>query len=65
MSQFLNCSEPRALREKILKQADGVVVEDGTYKGMTGYTDFRAGFRRENNIGAEKGTGAHGPLRAT
>lgn len=32
---------------------------------MNAYTDFRAGFRREHTIGAEKGTGAHGPLRAS
>jgi RING finger protein 113A len=32
---------------------------------MAGYTDYRAGFRREATVGAEKGAGAHGPLRGS
>ena len=39
-------------------------IDDGTYKGMNNYTDHRKGFRREHTIGAEKGSGIHGPLRA-
>jgi len=31
---------------------------------MNNYRDYRAGFRRESTIAAEKGTGSHGPLRA-
>jgi hypothetical protein len=31
----------RALREKVLKQGEGEVEDDGTYKGMTGYVDYR------------------------
>ena len=42
----------------------GVVQDDGQYRGMNSYIDFKQGFRRENTIGAEKGAGAHGPLRA-
>ena len=38
--------------------------DDGLYKGMNNYIDHRKGFRREHTIGAEKGTGSHGPLRA-
>lgn len=39
--------------------------EDGVYRGMNNYKDFRAGFRREHTVGAEKGSGTHGPLRAS
>ncbi len=56
----------RALREAVLaqgKQGDPV-ADDGKYKGMNNYIDYRAGFRREHTVGAEKGAGAHGPLRA-
>ncbi|KAG1668960.1 hypothetical protein FOA52_001004 [Chlamydomonas sp. UWO 241] len=58
--------DARALREKVLSQAiDGVVPsDDGTYTGITGYKDFRSGFRNEHSVGSEKGAGAHGPLRA-
>lgn len=35
------------------------------YRGMNNYRDYRAGFRRENTIAAEKGGGAHGPLRGS
>lgn len=31
---------------------------------MNNYIDHRKGFRREHTIGAEKGSGTHGPLRA-
>lgn len=35
-----------------------------TYKGMNSYVDYKAGFRREGHtVGAEKGSGSHGPLR--
>ena len=62
----------RALREQVLRQvAEGGEVapppsgEDGVYRGMNNYKDFRAGFRREHTVGAEKGSGTHGPLRAS
>ena len=56
----------RALRERVLAQAgaEPSEIDDGTYKGMNNYTDHRKGFRREHTIGAEKGSGIHGPLRA-
>ena len=41
------------------------VGDDNQYRGMNNYVDYRAGFRREHTIGAEKGSGAHGPLRAS
>lgn len=57
---------PRALREQVLaQQAEEGGAEGATYKGMNNYRDYRAGFRREQTIGAEKGGGAHGPLRAS
>ena len=58
---LLSC---RALREQVLAQGQD---EPGssTYKGMNNYIDYKKGFRRENTIGAEKGGGAHGPLRAS
>jgi len=56
--------DARALREKVLKQATDGVQDDGTYKGTNNYIDYRAGFRREHSVAAEKGTGTHGPLRA-
>lgn len=56
----------RALREKVLAQGEEAAGEGGgTYKGLTGYRDYRAGFRREQTIASEKGGGAHGPLRAS
>jgi hypothetical protein len=58
----------RALREKVLAQATeggGPPPPDDQYRGMAGYVDYRAGFRREHTVGAEKGGGAHGPLRAS
>lgn len=62
--------DARAIREKVLKNADealkGVKKTDGkVYKGMAGYMDHTAGFRREQTVGSEKATGAHGPLRAS
>lgn len=56
----------RAQREKIPTQgtAGQQQQDDGTYKGMNSYIDYKAGFRREHTIGGEKGRGAHGPLRA-
>ena len=55
----------RALREKVLAQrGEGGPVDDGQYRGMNSYIDFRQGFRRESTIASEKGAGAHGPLRA-
>lgn len=53
----------RAQRERVLKQATGETATDNQYRGMNSYVDYRAGFRREHTIGAEKGTGSHGPLR--
>ena len=32
---------------------------------MTGYKDYRAGFRREQTVSGQKTTGSHGPLRAS
>lgn len=102
----LPCS---ALREQVLAQATGEAPaggEDGVYRGMNAYKDYRAGFRREHTVGAlrertalrgfmqcarvpvlwracgrgptnprptwrpagagsEKGSGSHGPLRAS
>lgn len=56
----------RALREEQLKKAgQGKEVDDKVYRGLNAYTDHRAGFRREHTIAGEKGTGAHGPLRAS
>lgn len=58
--------DARARREKVLQaSANAGEAQDGTYKGMTGYTDYRSGFRREQTVGSEKGAGAHGPLRAS
>lgn len=56
----------RALREQVLAQATGddVAQPTGEYRGMNNYTDYKKGFRREHTIGAEKGGGQHGPLRA-
>ena len=49
----------------MLAQADGAGGDASTYRGMNNYIDYKKGFRRENTIGAEKGSGAHGPLRAS
>uniref|UniRef100_A0A7S0MXU6 RING-type E3 ubiquitin transferase n=1 Tax=Pyramimonas obovata TaxID=1411642 RepID=A0A7S0MXU6_9CHLO len=55
--------DARALREQVLKQEEGT-YDPSVYKGMNNYKDYRAGFRRENTIASEKGTGSHGPMRA-
>ena len=55
----------RARREAVLRQAAEGAQEDNSYKGMNDYIDYRKGFRREHTIGNEKGTGLHGPLRAS
>lgn len=55
--------DARAQREKVLRQATEGATEDGTYKGMNSYIDYRKGFRREHTVASEKGTGSHGPLR--
>ena len=57
----------RAQREINLKAnlKSGAKIDDKEYKGMNQYIDFRAGFRRENDVGNEKATGSHGPLRAS
>ena len=48
----------------MLAQGEAGTSDDGLYKGMNSYTDYRKGFRREHTIASEKGGGAHGPLRA-
>lgn len=60
-----NRSLHRARREAVLRQATEGAQEDTSYKGMNDYIDYRKGFRREHTIGNEKGTGLHGPLRAS
>mmetsp|Transcript_14513 Transcript_14513/g.40875 ORF Transcript_14513/g.40875 Transcript_14513/m.40875 type:complete len:321 (-) Transcript_14513:186-1148(-) len=58
--------DARALREQVLAQATGEAeTKDGEYQGANNYIDYRKGFRREHTVGAEKGGGWHGPLRAT
>ena len=64
--------DARAFREKALKQAEAALKGKGKssgdgklYKGIHGYTDYKAGFRREQTISSEKAGGAHGPLRAS
>lgn len=64
--------DARAIRERVLKQADKALkgkdkgsAEEKLYKGIHGYTDFKAGFRREQTISGEKAGGSHGPLRAS
>lgn len=49
----------------MLRQATEGTVADGEYKGTNNYIDYRQGFRREHTIGNEKGSGTHGPLRAS
>jgi len=62
----------RAVKERALQRAqdaaagsNGGAEGDIVYRGMTGYRDYRAGFRRENTVGAQKAAGSHGPLRAS
>lgn len=62
--------DARAIRERVLKQAadalkGGEKDDDKVYKGLHGYTDHKAGFRREQTIAGEKAGGSHGPLRAS
>lgn len=62
--------DARAVRERVLKQADEALrgkkpQDEKIYKGIHGYTDHKAGFRREHTIAGEKAGGAHGPLRAS
>ncbi|CAM6096341.1 unnamed protein product [Calypogeia fissa] len=62
--------DARAIRERVLKQADEALKGNNAqsskvYKGINGYTDHKAGFRREHTIAGEKAGGAHGPLRAS
>ncbi|XP_057857556.1 zinc finger CCCH domain-containing protein 1 [Cryptomeria japonica] len=62
--------DARAIRERVLKQAEESLKgkaagDEKLYKGIHGYTDFKAGFRREQTIAGEKAGGAHGPLRAS
>lgn len=55
------------LREQGAKQTNeaGPANEEGAvYRGMAGYTDYRAGFRGENATGSGPSQkGSHGPLR--
>lgn len=63
--------DARAIREKALKKAEEALKgnnksgDEKLYKGIHGYTDYKAGFRRELTIASEKAGGAHGPLRAS
>ncbi|GAB4844587.1 hypothetical protein Ancab_037986 [Ancistrocladus abbreviatus] len=64
--------DARAIREKALKLAEEALKgknkksgEEQLYKGIHGYTDYKAGFRREQTVALEKAVGAHGPLRAS
>ncbi|KAK3235114.1 hypothetical protein CYMTET_54666 [Cymbomonas tetramitiformis] len=62
--------DARALREQVLEQGKDETRPniyaggEAVYKGTNAYTDYRAGFRREQTIASEKGAGAHGPIRA-
>jgi RING finger protein 113A len=64
----------RALREKALRASaaaeqpaagDEAGGAGAVYRGMTGYNDFRSGFRREQTLSSAKASGSHGPLRAS
>ncbi|KAK9084476.1 hypothetical protein Scep_030947 [Stephania cephalantha] len=65
--------DARAIRERVLKQAQEALTGSASqaqqqqqlYKGIHGYTDYKAGFRREHTVAGEKAGGAHGPLRAS
>ncbi|ERN04186.1 zinc finger CCCH domain-containing protein 1 [Amborella trichopoda] len=61
-------NDARAIRERILKQEEerlrGNKRDEKLYQGIHGYTDYKAGFRREHTVASEKAGGAHGPLRA-
>ncbi|CAI0465829.1 unnamed protein product [Linum tenue] len=66
--------DARAIRERALKKAEEDLkgnkqISSGgnekLYKGIHGYTDHKAGFRRELTIASEKAGGSHGPFRAS
>lgn len=67
--------DARAIRERQLKQAEESLKKNPSsasgsgsgevYKGIHGYTDYKAGFRREHTVSGEKAGGSHGPLRAS
>lgn len=64
--------DARAIRERVLKQAEEALKGKGKssggeklYKGVNAYVDYKAGFRREHTISSEKAGGAHGLLRAS
>lgn len=64
--------DARALRERVLKQSEEALKgktkssgDEKVYKGIHGYTDYKAGFRREQTVSSEKAGGSHGPLRAS
>ncbi|KAG6476090.1 hypothetical protein ZIOFF_065326 [Zingiber officinale] len=66
--------DARAIRERVLKRAEEALKgkskpdgggNDKIYKEIHGYTDYKAGFRREQTVAGEKAGGAHGPLRAS
>ncbi|CAM0945954.1 unnamed protein product [Alopecurus aequalis] len=64
--------DARAIRERQLKQAEqslkkkpSASVSGDVYRGISGYKDHKAGFRREHTVSREKAGGAHGPLRAS
>lgn len=64
--------DARALREKVLKLSEQALKgkssassDEKLYKGIHGYVDHKAGFRREHTISSEKAGGSHGPLRAS
>ncbi|XP_062218758.1 zinc finger CCCH domain-containing protein 15 [Phragmites australis] len=68
--------DARAIRERQLKQAEESLRKNPSsagsgsgsgelYKGIHGYTDHKAGFRREHTVSSEKAGGSHGPLRAS
>jgi RING finger protein 113A len=62
---FLSLHSPRAIREAILAAGTSGSAPAGEYRGEKARTDYTAGFRRpDKTAGAEKGSGAHGPLRA-
>ncbi|KAJ6841300.1 zinc finger CCCH domain-containing protein 15-like [Iris pallida] len=73
-------NDARAIRERALKRAEAnlrarpsgsagrpeaAAAEEKVYKGIHSYTDYKAGFRREQTVAGEKAGGAHGPLRAS
>ncbi|XP_010537443.1 PREDICTED: zinc finger CCCH domain-containing protein 1 [Tarenaya hassleriana] len=63
--------DARAIRERVLKRAEEALKgnkknpDEKLYTGIHGYTDHKAGFRREQTISSEKAGGSHGPLRAS